>query len=83
MRWIGCIDKVYSGEVDLDRLLAQDAGNPGFGALRAERAPRAECRAAIDRTFPHREDGGCTQPAFRTSFPEAPEGRDPLRTRRT
>ncbi|MBU6363266.1 MAG: hypothetical protein KGQ95_03505 [Acidobacteria bacterium] len=82
VRWIGCIDKVYSAEVDLGRLLEQDAQHPGFGALLAERMPRAECKAAIDRTFPQRDAGECTEPVFRTSFPEAPEGREPLRTRR-
>ena len=82
VRWIGCIDKVFSAEVDLGRLLEQDAVHPGFGALLAERAPRAECKAAIDPTFPHRDADACTEPAFRTSFPEAPEGREPLRTRR-
>ena len=34
--WIGCIDKVFSAEVDLARLIEQQAANPGFGALRAE-----------------------------------------------
>jgi hypothetical protein len=80
-RWIGCIDKVFTAEVDAAALAAQDAAHPGFGALRAEGTPRTQCKVAIDPTFPHRDDEPCTQPAFRTSFPEAPQGREPLRTR--
>jgi hypothetical protein len=79
--WIGCIDKVFTSEVDVDLLMQQEAGHPGFGALRAEGPPRRECKAAIDRTFPHRDGGECTQPAFRASHPEAPQGREPVRTR--
>lgn len=79
--WIGCIDKVFVTEVDVDRLMQQDTVHPGFGALRAEGVPRAECKAAIDRTFPHRDVGGCTEPGFRASHPEAVQGREPLRTR--
>ena len=80
--WIGCVDSVFTSQVDVEALMAMEASNPGFGALRAEGAPRAECKAAIDRTFPQRDDGHCTEPAFRASHPEAPGGREPLRTRR-
>lgn len=80
-RWIGCIDKVFTAEVDARAMAAQDAVHPGFGALRAEGEPRAQCKVAIDRTFPHRDGEPCTEPAFRTSYPEAPQGREPLRTR--
>lgn len=81
MRWIGCIDAVFASEVDLAAMLAVESVHPGFGALRAEGAPREQCKVAIDRTFPHRSDGTCSQPAFRTSHPEAPQGVEPLRTR--
>jgi hypothetical protein len=80
-RWIGCIDAVFTCEVDVDALLALEDAHPGFGALRAEGQPRPQCKAAIDRTFPQRDSGGCTEPAFRTSYPDAPQGREPLRTR--
>ena len=58
-----------------------EAVHPGFGALLAEGTPRPQCKVAIDRTFPQRSDGGCTQLAFRDAYPEAPQGREPLRTR--
>lgn len=80
--WVGCIDGVFTAQVDLDALLAMEAVNPGFGALRAEGAPRPECRAAIDRTFPARDDEGCTEPGFRAAHPDAPQGREPVRLRR-
>lgn len=79
--WIGCIDGVFTSQVDVGALMALEEVAPGFGALRAEGTPRPECKAAIDRTFPHRDEGGCTQPAFRTAYPDAPQGREPLRLR--
>jgi hypothetical protein len=81
VRWIGCIDRVFTGEVDLARLVEQEAAHPGFGALRADGTPREQCKAAIDPTFPQRDEGGCTRPAFRTAHPEAPQGREPVITR--
>ena len=81
VRWIGCIDAVFACEVDVAALRAVEAAHPGFGALRAEGQPRTQCKVAIDPTFPHRDGEACSQPAFRTSYPEAPQGREPLRTR--
>lgn len=81
VRWIGCIDSVFTCEVDVAVMLEVESVQPGFGALRADGAPRPQCKTAIDRTFPQRDDGTCSQPAFRTSHPEAPQGREPLRTR--
>ncbi len=83
VRWIGCIDGVFTAEVDLRRLQEQEATHPGFGALRAEGAPNGRCKAAIDPTFPHRDEGCCTEQAFRTAHPRAAEGREPVTTRRT
>ncbi len=80
-RWIGCIDAVFTTEVHLAALCEIEAGHPGFGALRADGQPRAQCKVAIDRTFPHRDASGCTEPGFRTAHPEAPQGRDPVRVR--
>ena len=80
-RWIGCIDKVFVAEVDATGMAAQEAVHPGFGALRAQGEPRPQCKVAIDPTFPDRDQQPCTQPAFRTSYPEVPHGREPLRTR--
>jgi hypothetical protein len=82
VRWIGCIDGVFTAEVDLRRLQEQEAAHPGFGALRAEGAPGARCKAAVDMTFPHRDDGQCTEKAFRTAHPRAADGREPVTTRR-
>lgn len=80
-RWLGCVDAVFTAEVDARGLAALEQQHPGFGALRAEGTPRPQCKVAIDPTFPDRDDEPCTQPAFRTSYPEAPQGREPLRTR--
>ena len=82
VRWLGCVDKVFTGEIDAARLAQVEAEHPGFGALIAERTPNDFCPAAIDRTFPDRADGPCVNPAFVEGLPEAPQGREPLHTRR-
>ena len=83
VRWIGCIDGVFTAEVDLRRLQEQEAAHPGFGALHADGAPGVRCKAAIDPTFPHRDAGECTEPGFRAAHPRAADGREPVTTRRT
>ena len=82
VRWLGCVDKVFTGEIDAARLAQVEAEHPGFGALIAERTPNDFCPAAIDRTFPDRADGPCVNPGFLAGLPQAPEGREPLQVRR-
>ena len=79
--WIGCIDKIFGVEIDAGQLARVEQDHPGFGAIRADRPPRPICVAAIDRTFPLRANGACQNPAFGAGLPDAPDGREPLRTR--
>src|SRR5947208_3197353 len=45
--YVGCMQKVYDVEIDLDMLRAAEARKPGFGAIRAVRRPLPMCRAEI------------------------------------
>lgn len=76
--WLGCVEKVFTAEIDSDRLREIEAESPGFGALRAERPLLPICAAAIDPTFPHRAEGECRNPAFAESAPTASGGRPPF-----
>ncbi len=80
--WIGCVEKIFTPELDAGRLREIESAAPGFGALRAERTPLPICAAAIDPTFPHRAEGPCRNPGFAESAPTAAEGRPPFRIRR-
>lgn len=66
---VGCLEKVFGAEIDLDLLKEAETRAPGFGGLRASRAPLPICRCAVDRTFEHRPNPGCSNPDFLNSYP--------------
>ena len=74
--YIGCMQKVYEAEIDLDLLQAAEASRPGFGAIRTARNPLPMCRTEVERCYSGREDDlGCVNPEFH----ELPEGRPTFR----
>ena len=63
--YVGCMQKVYGVEIDLELLEQAEAGHGGFGAVRAQRAPLPMCEVEVVGTYPHREDDlGCRIPEF-------------------
>jgi hypothetical protein len=63
--YIGCVQKVYSVEIDLDLLRAAEARREGFGAIRANRQPLPMCRVEVEQCYEHRADElGCVNPEF-------------------
>src|SRR5918992_5109460 len=42
--YVGCMQKVFGVEIDLDLLRAAEAKREGFGAIRAQRRPLPMCR---------------------------------------
>ena len=62
--YIGCLQKVYTVEIDLDLLRAAEARGR-FGAVRARRQPLPMCHVEVEATYRHREDAiGCVNPEF-------------------
>ena len=63
--YVGCMQKVYDVEIDLDMLRAAERRKAGFGAIRAMREPLPMCHAEIERTYESRVDElGCVNPEF-------------------
>lgn len=63
--YIGCMQKVYAVEIDVDLLRAAEATNAGFGAIRTARKPLPMCRTEVEQCYTGREDGlGCVNPEF-------------------
>jgi hypothetical protein len=63
--YVGCMQKVYEVEIDLELLEQAETGRSGFGAVRARRAPLPMCEVEVVGTYPHREDElGCRIPEF-------------------
>jgi hypothetical protein len=75
-RWIGCMQKVYKVEIDLDLLRAAEDARPGFGAVKASRRPLPMCRAEVESVYDQRVgELGCVNPEFH----ELPVGRPTFR----
>ena len=63
--YVGCMQKIFDVEIDLEMLRAAERRSPGFGAIRAVRQPLPMCRAEVERTYASRcEDPGCVNPEF-------------------
>ena len=63
--YVGCMQKVFDVEIDLDMLRAAERRRPGFGAIRALRQPLPMCKAEIERTYDARGDASsCVNPEF-------------------
>lgn len=70
--WVGCMEGVYTTEIDLDVLRRAERTRAGFGGLRAQRPPLGICRSEVERTFAHRSDDACVNPDFLLSAPRRP-----------
>ena len=64
--FVGCMQKVYGVEIDLDLLNAAQIEKAGFGAVRATRKPLPMCKAEVDRCYDESRGGdlGCVNPEF-------------------
>jgi len=71
--FMGCMQKVFAAEIDLDMVAAAEARREGFGAVRALRAPLPMCRSAIEPCFAQRlPELGCANPEFNELPAESP-----------
>lgn len=74
--YIGCMQKIYDVEIDLDLLREAQGRKGGFGAVKANRKPLPMCNAEVESCYPNRADEiGCVNPEF---F-ELPRGRPSFR----
>jgi len=64
--YIGCMQKVYDAEIDLELLRAAEARRGGFGAIRTVRRSLPMCRVEIEECFDGARAGelGCQNPEF-------------------
>ena len=64
--YVGCMQKVYEVEIDLDLLRAAEVRGGGFGAVRAVRKPLPMCRVEVEECYGAQRAGelGCQNPEF-------------------
>jgi hypothetical protein len=63
--YIGCMQKVYDVEIDLELLQEAQDEKGGFGAVKARRQPLPPCKAEVSSCYDNRAgDMGCVNPEF-------------------
>ena len=63
--FMGCMQKVFEAEIDLDMLHAAEARRAGFGAVKAMRRPLPMCRSEVEQCYEQRTgELGCINPEF-------------------
>ncbi len=63
--YMGCMQKVFEVEIDLDLLGELEARPQGFGAVKATRTPLPICHSEISSCYEQRSDElGCRNPEF-------------------
>ena len=74
--YVGCMQKVFSAEIDLDLLRAAERRRDGFGAIKANREPLPMCKTEVEQCYESRGgELGCVNPEFH----ELPVGRPTFR----
>lgn len=74
--YIGCLQKVYEVEIDLEILLEAQGKKGGFGAVKSVRPPLPMCKAEVASCYDNRADElGCVNP----EFSELPRGKPAFR----
>jgi hypothetical protein len=64
-RYVGCLQKVFGVEIDLDLLLEAERTQAGFGAVRATAPALPMCQVEVEGCYESRTDElGCVNPEF-------------------
>jgi hypothetical protein len=64
-RYVGCLQKVFDVEIDLDLLLEAEGTRAGFGAMRATAPALPMCHVEVESCYESRTDElGCLNPEF-------------------
>jgi hypothetical protein len=63
--YMGCMQKVYDVEIDVDLLRAAEARRVGFGAVAAKRKAVPMCKVEVENCYESRTgELGCVNPEF-------------------
>ena len=63
--YVGCLQKVFDVEIDLDLLCEAESHRGGFGAVRATAPPLPMCHVEVESCYESRtEELGCVNPEF-------------------
>jgi hypothetical protein len=64
-RYMGCLNKVFKVEIDLDLFEQAELTRHGFGGVKMTGTPIAECRSGVERAYHGAGEAfHCVNPAF-------------------
>ena len=50
-RFIGCVNKVFGGEINLDLFLLAEAGRGSFGGIKMTGEPLPQCQFSVEKAY--------------------------------
>ena len=64
-RYMGCLHKVFKGEIDMELFAEAERTRHGFGGVKMTGTPLPQCKTAVDRAYDgHGEPFDCVNPGF-------------------
>jgi hypothetical protein len=64
-RFMGCMHKVFRGEIDVDLFQQAERTRHGFGGVKMTGMPQPHCRTSVERAYDGRgEPFDCVNPGF-------------------
>ncbi|HEY3192099.1 MAG TPA: hypothetical protein VGJ61_04885, partial [Solirubrobacterales bacterium] len=69
-RFMGCLNKVFSAEIDLDMFLLAERSSEGFGGIKMTGEPLPQCHFSVERAY---EGAGPAYECVNRRFFDAPD----------
>lgn len=64
-RYMGCLQKVFRGEIDTELFEQAERTRHGYGGVKTSGVPLPQCRISVERAYDgHGEAFDCVNPAF-------------------
>jgi hypothetical protein len=64
-RFMGCMNKVFHGEIDMELFRQAERTRLGYGGVKMTGVPLPQCRSSVERAYDgHGEPFDCVNPAF-------------------
>jgi hypothetical protein len=69
-RFMGCMNKVFGGEINLDLFLLAEAGRGGYGGIKMTGKPLPQCQFSVEKAY---EGEGAAYECVNKRFLDGPQ----------
>jgi hypothetical protein len=81
-RFMGCLNKVFKVEIDVEVFEQAERTRHGYGGVKMTGSPKPQCRFTVERAYDgHGDAFQCTNPAFFAAAEPVTDGAFDLRDR--